>query len=583
MAVRPEGEQRFGRYRLVEMLGEGGMAIVYRAVVDGPEGFARQVVLKRILPRLSSNPKFVNMFLAEARLCALLHHPSIVQVHDLGEIGGDYFLAMEYVDGLDLATVMSRASHNRRVMPPGVACQLALQIADALGYAHGLEDAEHRPLEIVHRDVSPSNIMITTQGVAKLLDFGIAKVAAHAAAEHTRTGTLKGKVSYMSPEQAEGTAVDRRTDIFALGIVLWECLTGERLFGGTGDEMETLLRVREAKIWPPSSVRPDIEPDIDAVVMRMLAKTPEARFQSCAEVMSALRPIVHRLDADSTSLREFVASTATANDSPVPAAPRDVTTPARRKTPDAPNKPDLVAGQAPAREPENSHLVGGKAPAGGPAPTAAQPDLVGGLDAPVGQSQPVARASVLRPVLMGAAVLVMVGTGVALSMRGPKGAPPLEVVPPRPVERRARAPGPLRMAVVQFKNLGGDADLGFLVEGIGDTIAVKLAAMHGQLKLIERNQIAQAMKEIDFGRTEYADRETAIQLGRLTGAEVVVLGGFQRASGQLRATARFVDTADGEVLEARVATGAADAPFALQDAIAAEVRSAAEKLAPQGK
>src|SRR5579862_9847443 len=162
----------FGRYRLLDELGSGGMAVVSRAVVDGPQGFQRTVVLKRILPELSRNPKFVKMFLSEARLCALLHHPSIVQVNDLGEVDGEYFLAMEYVEGVDLSSLLRHAYDARKPMPAGVACWLAAELAGALAYAHALKDDEGRPLDIVHRDVSPSNIRVTPLGAVKLLDFG---------------------------------------------------------------------------------------------------------------------------------------------------------------------------------------------------------------------------------------------------------------------------------------------------------------------------------------------------------------------------------------------------------------------------
>src|SRR6266404_7003023 len=185
---------RFGRYRLVEQLGSGGMAVVYRAIVDGPEGFARQVVIKRIRPELSTNPKFVKMFLSEARLSALLHHPAIVQVHELGEVGGDYFLAMEYVEGRDLASALDRSKQLGRQLSPGLACFITLELARALAYAHELRDA-HGPLGLVHRDVNPSNVMLTAYGGVKLVDFGIAKAANSSGDERTRTGTLKGKVS----------------------------------------------------------------------------------------------------------------------------------------------------------------------------------------------------------------------------------------------------------------------------------------------------------------------------------------------------------------------------------------------------
>jgi serine/threonine-protein kinase len=298
--------EAFGRYRLLEQLGEGGMASVWRAVIDGPEGFARTVVVKRILPVLSKDARFVQMFLAEARLCALLHHPSIVQVNDLGEVGGEYFLAMEYVEGADLASILKHAHEKGKKLPPGLCCYILLALAEGLAYAHALRDAEGRALDIVHRDISPSNIMLTSVGGVKLLDFGIAKAARHVREEQTRTGTLKGKISYMSPEQADGQKIDRRSDLFALGVVFWECLTGERLFKGE-DELETLRMVREAKIWPPSSVRPEIEPDIDAVALRMLAKSADLRYPTGDELAAALQPIVHRHHADAAGVRRFLA------------------------------------------------------------------------------------------------------------------------------------------------------------------------------------------------------------------------------------------------------------------------------------
>jgi serine/threonine protein kinase len=323
-----EQAQQFGRYRLTQQLGAGGMAVVWRAVVDGPEGFARSVVLKRILPELSQNPRFVKMFLAEARLCALLHHPGIVQVHDLGEVDGEYFLAMEFVDGHDLSNVLRRATEMNIKMPPGLACYVALSLAEALAYAHELRDPEGRPLEIVHRDVSPSNVMLTNLGTVKLLDFGIAKAASHVRDERTRTGTLKGKISYMSPEQADGRKIDKRSDVFALGIVLYECLTGARMFRGE-DDFETLRLIREAKVFPPSSERPEIDPDIDAVVLKMLARTPEQRQQTCDELAAALQPIVHRHHADAGALRQFLNSL---GPMPSPTTGYETTTPGKRSS-----------------------------------------------------------------------------------------------------------------------------------------------------------------------------------------------------------------------------------------------------------
>jgi eukaryotic-like serine/threonine-protein kinase len=282
------------------------MAVVYKAIVEGPKGFSRPFVIKRILPTFSRDESFVNMLLTEARLSALLRHPGIVQVVELGEADGEFFLAMEYVEGHDLQTIMKRASQQKRPLSPPAAVYVLSVLLDALGYAHGLLDDEGRALEIVHRDVSPSNVMVTHDGAIKLLDFGIAKAASHVREERTRTGTLKGKLSYLSPEQAEGLKVDKRADIFALGIVFHELLTMRRLFRGE-DDFQTLRLVREARVEPPSATSPDISPELDRVVLGMLTRDPNERFQTCEEALEALRPVLHQLRADSGALKRWLA------------------------------------------------------------------------------------------------------------------------------------------------------------------------------------------------------------------------------------------------------------------------------------
>lgn len=296
----------FGRYRLCEQLGAGGMAVVHRAVADGPWGFARAVVIKRIVHERSHDPTFVNMLACEARLCGLLHHPNIVQVHEFGEVNGEHYLAMELVEGADLTRIIRASLLTRRAMDPGLVCHIVTELAEALAYAHSLTDEEGRPLEIVHRDISPSNIMLTTQGAVKLLDFGIAKAASHIWEEHARSGTFSGKLSYMSPEQAEGLPTDRRSDIFSLGVVFHECLTMKRLFKGETD-LETLCLVRRARAPRPSELVRDLDPEIDAVVLKMLAPSPADRYQSCDDVVAALTPLTHRLNVDAGAVRRFVA------------------------------------------------------------------------------------------------------------------------------------------------------------------------------------------------------------------------------------------------------------------------------------
>ena len=299
------GGRPFGRYVLLDDLGRGGMAVVSRAVIAGPRGFSRTVVIKRILAEYAQQASFVNMLATEARLVAMLRHPAIVQVHEFGEVDGEYFLAMEHVDGTDLLQLMKTIAGRKLKLPVGAACHLVTEVARALAYAHALTDADGRPLEIVHRDISPSNIMVTPLGEVKLLDFGIAKAAAHVRDEHTTTGTLKGKISYLSPEQADGLPVDRRSDLFALGIVFHECLTMQRLFRGQSD-FETMRLIREARVAPPSLVVPEIPPELDGVVRKMLARDPNDRYASCDELLADLTPISRAVNGDGAELRAFL-------------------------------------------------------------------------------------------------------------------------------------------------------------------------------------------------------------------------------------------------------------------------------------
>src|SRR5262245_10883452 len=264
-AARPKVE-RFGRYYLLERIGRGGMAEVFRAVTQGVEGFRRMFVVKRILSEKAKSPEFIRMFGDEARISALLHHPNIVQVYDFGQVEVSYFLAMEYLAGKDLASVMRVLRASKLAVPSGLAAFIAQQVALALGYAHTLRGSNGQPLGIVHRDVTPSNIMLLHAGGVKVLDFGIAK--ATAAAESFRTsGKVKGKFSYLAPEQARSEEVDARADLFTLGVTLWEMLTGRRLFADA-NELETLRNVLQKPVPAPSTLRPGIPPELDRVVLK---------------------------------------------------------------------------------------------------------------------------------------------------------------------------------------------------------------------------------------------------------------------------------------------------------------------------
>lgn len=281
-----------GRYAIVRRLAVGGMAEVYLARVRGPHGFARQVVLKRIRPELARTGQYQRMFAGEARIAAHLHHVNIAQVIDVGEEDGEPFLVMEYVEGRDVHALLADAGE--RGLPVHVAVAIALGVAAGLDHAHERRDADGRPLGIVHRDVSPSNVMVGFDGNVKLLDFGVAK--AQGARDVTRAGTVKGKAEYMSPEQALGLAVDRKSDLFSLGTMLYELLVGVRPF----DDGPVLV--------PPGRRRDGIPPALDALVIRLLAHEAARRPASAEEVSTALDAIARdeRLSSPPVALRRYL-------------------------------------------------------------------------------------------------------------------------------------------------------------------------------------------------------------------------------------------------------------------------------------
>lgn len=273
--------ERIGRYELIEQLGAGGMAEIFKARSTGPGGFQRTVVVKRILPANVSDPSFVRMFVDEAKILGMLHHPNVIQAYDFGESGGTLFLVLEYVDGPSLADTVSVLREAHRSMPIGVACHIARDVCRALDHVHNLLDADGAPLNVVHRDVTPSNILLTATGTAKLLDFGVAKYRASQA--KSQVGTIKGKPAYLAPETLDRRAVDHRTDIFSLGIVLHELLTLEPLFEGDNHQI-TFYRVLNMEIPPPSQTRPEVPPELDAIVLKALQRDPQNRYQTAQEM-----------------------------------------------------------------------------------------------------------------------------------------------------------------------------------------------------------------------------------------------------------------------------------------------------------
>jgi serine/threonine protein kinase len=264
------GPESYGAYLLLEKIGSGGMADVFRAVRKGPEGFVRVFAVKRITTRHSESPEFVEMFCNEARLTALLNHPNLVQVYDFGEVKGSYYLAMEYLKGRTVLSVM-RSLHARRMPFPATAvAYIGRQVALGLHYAHSRHGEGGHNLNLVHRDINPSNIMLLKSGGVKVLDFGIAK-APLLTKNQTQAGLIKGKLSYAAPEQLKCLPLDGRADVFSLGVTLWEMLTMKKLFGGPTD-FETVTNVMSKVIQPPSALRPDIPPAVDALIMKALAR-----------------------------------------------------------------------------------------------------------------------------------------------------------------------------------------------------------------------------------------------------------------------------------------------------------------------
>ncbi|HEX4457190.1 MAG TPA: serine/threonine-protein kinase, partial [Polyangia bacterium] len=275
--------QRFGQYTLTAKLGRGGMADVFRARREGAAGFERTVVVKKILGGHTEDPAFVEMFINEAKIAARLTHPNIVQVHELGEENGEFYIVMEYVRGRDLLRLLralAEQSPESPAVPPLAAGYIAREVCRGLGHAHELTDDQGTARPIVHRDVSPQNIMISYDGHVKLVDFGIAK-ALDTMKDETRTGALKGKFAYMAPELLEGQSPGAQADIFSTGVVLHEMLTGRRLFKGPTD-YETLQKVQNQRIPPPSQWNRKVPPELDAIVLQALDRDRAKRYARAA-------------------------------------------------------------------------------------------------------------------------------------------------------------------------------------------------------------------------------------------------------------------------------------------------------------
>lgn len=295
-----------GQYLLQEKIAQGGMSEIYKGLAEDSHGIKKTVVIKKILPHIAANKEFVDMLVSEAKIAVHLSHGNIAQIYDLGCSRGDYFMVMEYVDGKSLSRIHKKCLKEGRLIPFEYSCYFISEVANGLDYMHNKTDPAGNSLGIVHRDISPQNIIVSYSGTVKIIDFGIAKAAFKL--DETEAGILKGKFAYMSPEQARGDAIDGRSDIFSLGIILHELLCGRRLFKEK-DNKATIRNVRRAEINPPSFYNGDVPKELDEIAMKALAKEPERRYQHARELTGDIQKFVHQAypDFQLSSVSEFVA------------------------------------------------------------------------------------------------------------------------------------------------------------------------------------------------------------------------------------------------------------------------------------
>lgn len=297
----------FGNYCLLERVSIGGMAEVFRAKpLNAPDG-VRYLALKRILPHLAEDDEFIKMFIDEAKLTVQLRHPNIVQIYELGQFQSSYYILMEYIAGHDLLALQKMYRRERSVMDVAQACFIVSQVARGMDYAHRRHDENGQPLGIIHRDISPQNVLVSYDGQVKVIDFGIAKAAVQST--HTQVGVLKGKFGYMSPEQVRGLVIDQRSDVFAMGTLFWELLTNRRLFRGE-HEFETLQMIRDPQVELPSALNPAVPPEVDQIVMRSLAGDRDERYLWASDLADALDGYLATLDPvfDAKALGSWMAS-----------------------------------------------------------------------------------------------------------------------------------------------------------------------------------------------------------------------------------------------------------------------------------
>ncbi|HXU01386.1 MAG TPA: serine/threonine-protein kinase, partial [Polyangia bacterium] len=405
------------KYRLTEKIGSGGMAEVFRAIGEGPAAFARPFVVKRIHPRLSGQTEFVRMFVDEANISARLIHPNIVQVFEFAFQDGGYYLVMEPVEGIDMAWLLRRRIERpSEQLSPAFVAEVGRQVCRGLDFAHTLADAEGAPLGIVHRDVTPPNIMVSWNGVVKILDFGLARAAEALRLHQSDAGMVRGKMAYLAPELLDGATADARSDLFSLGVVLHELLSGERLFVGDTD-FDTLKQVKGMSIPRPSKRNSAVKPALDGVVMRALERDPAKRYESAGEMGDELEALVLRKNYSTRALARKARELAE-HESPADKV---------RPTPLAMEAPSFVGREDSTVIVDESVM---QLPAGaGRAPTAVRPRRGGG-----------GRTRWQLPVIVSALLICLFGGALLGAALKSPAAPPAEVA--APVAPPAPAPAP---------------------------------------------------------------------------------------------------------------------------------------------
>ncbi|MBL7684692.1 MAG: serine/threonine protein kinase [Deltaproteobacteria bacterium] len=295
----------FGHYFILEKIAQGGMAEIFKGLTYDFSGIKKFIVIKRILPHIAANPEFIDMLIAEAKIAVSLSHGNIAQIYDLGKVGNDYFIVMEYVDGKSLSHIQKKCSEKSIPIPVEYCAFFISELCNGLDYIHRRKDERGNDLKIVHRDISPQNIIASYSGNLKIVDFGVAKAAFKLG--ESEKGVLKGKFAYMSPEQAEGLEIDHRSDIFSAGIVLWEMLTSQRLFKKKSN-LDTVEAVKNMVVVPPSQFRPDIHYELDLILSKALEKDPDKRYATAHDMSLDLTKYLLKYypDFKSSNVNEFI-------------------------------------------------------------------------------------------------------------------------------------------------------------------------------------------------------------------------------------------------------------------------------------